>query len=210
MSNNKSTSLKSYQTVDETNGEVLSIYRYLTGNPREYRFNGQVGKFYLDGNDIGAKLKMQPIAWRFFEENLFARDRKEEWGEVFFIDKDNCVAVVMFNNSSVNNLKKVMQSIFYRGSLQHPKTFADFVVNIASKEKTSEKGKYFIAEFDIEDADPEKVKEYREFALDHHIYREDTLTPTAVYNKSLVSDTFFLPPVPKVERLDEVTETILN
>ena len=64
---NKSLSIKSYQTVDETSGEVLSIYRYLTGNPREYRFNGQVGKFYLDGNEIGAKLKMQPIAWRFFE-----------------------------------------------------------------------------------------------------------------------------------------------
>lgn len=80
MSNNQSNSLKSYQTVDEINGEVLSIYRYLTGNPREYRFNGQVGKFYLDGTDIGAKLKMQPIAWRFFEENLFARDRKRRMG----------------------------------------------------------------------------------------------------------------------------------
>jgi hypothetical protein len=40
-------------------------------------------------------------------------------------------------------------------------------------------------------AEPDKVKELREFAQDFPIYRRDTLTATAVY--LVKSDTFYLP-----------------
>jgi hypothetical protein len=32
--------LKTYQTVEESTGEVVSTYKYLEGHPRQYRFDG--------------------------------------------------------------------------------------------------------------------------------------------------------------------------
>ena len=190
-----SLALKSYQTEkhDEETGEVavISKYKYLQGHPKQYRFNGQTGRFNLNGDtDIGNKLTIQPIAWRIFEENLFERGRKEQWAEIFFVDARNCVSVIMFSNTSVNVLFGLIEPLFYEEL-----SLSDVTLTITSDKKENTKitpkGIYYIAKFSYVPADPAKVKEIREFVRDHKIYRADTLTPTAEYKA--VSKGFFNP-----------------
>ena len=177
--------MKSYQVEkhDEETGEVaiVSKFKYLEGHPKQYRFNGQTGRFNLNGEtDLGNKMSFQPIAWRIFEENLFERGRKEQWAEIFFIDNKNCVSVIMFNNTSVNVLFGLIEPLFYEEL-----SLADVVLTVESEKrentKITPKGIYYITKFSYVPADPEKVNAQREFVRDHRIFRADTLTPTAEY-----------------------------
>jgi len=177
--------LKSYQLEkrDEETGEVavVSKYKYLEGHPKQYRFNGQTGRFNLNGEtDLGNKMTIQPVAWRIFEENLFERGRKEQWAEIFFVDDKNCISVVMFNNTSVNVLFGLIEPLFYEEL-----SLSDVMLTISAEKKENTKitpkGTYYIAKFSYVPADATKVKEVRDFVRDHRIYRADTLTPTAEY-----------------------------
>jgi hypothetical protein len=190
--------LKPYQTqrVDEETGETVieSKYIYLQGRPREYRFNGQNGQFNLYGERILldsmgkplAQFSFQPIAYRIFEETLFVRKEREIWAEIFFVDADNCVSSLMFNNTSVSELYRMMEPLFYER-----RTLCDVVVTVKPEKVTSKSdpGKsWFIARFSYVLADEARIKELREFTKDHAIYRAETLTTTA--NHKLVSKYF--------------------
>lgn len=71
------TKIKIYQTLDESTGEVKDQFKYMKGIPRQYRFNGQNGRFNLDGVfDKGNTIEIVPIAWRVFTaDDLFKSDR---------------------------------------------------------------------------------------------------------------------------------------
>ncbi|MGV3556929.1 hypothetical protein [Larkinella arboricola] len=186
MSQVQVSNLKPYEYVTDQ-GEVKTKFKYKPGQPKQYRFNGQTGKFNLDGEtDLGKKLTIIPIAYRHFHDRLFGRERIDEWFEVFFIDDKNCVSAVMFNNTSVGRIKKVAGPLFY-----DDKTLLDVKLTITQDEKTGPSGRYFAARFEAEDADPELVKLYRSYTNDFAIFRLDTLTRNAVYVET--SDTFFLP-----------------
>lgn len=44
------------------------VIKYLPGRPRQYRFNGQTGRFNINGTkDIGTSLTVQPVAWHIFD-----------------------------------------------------------------------------------------------------------------------------------------------
>ena len=185
---------KSYliEKADESTGELRleSKFKYLAGRPKQYRFNGQTGQFNLNGTEyIGTSLSIQPITWRIFEENLFARGRKEEWAEILFVDNTDSVSAIMFSNSSVGRLLKLIEQLFYRDL-----SLNDVVLTIKSEAKKNDKGQYHVAVFEYKEADKAQVLELQEFAQDIPIYRTDTLTPTAVY--SLVSPTFRIPELP--------------
>ena len=99
--------------ADPETGEIIHVpkYKYIIGAPKQYRFNGQNGQFNINGEQILldsknkplAEFSIQPIAWRIFEENLFARGRKETWAELFFVDAKDCVSSIMVNNTTLSD-----------------------------------------------------------------------------------------------------------
>lgn len=179
----------SYKIINEETSELTwSINCFATGRPKQYRFNGQTGRFNLNGSiDKGVTLTILPVAWRIFTENLFGRDKHEEWAEVFFVDETNALSSIMFNNSSVNELFNLMEPLYYDGL-----NLSQVVLTITSEKKTNEKvqpkGTWYLAKFAYAPADPAVVDELRQYALAYPVYRTDTLTATAVY--TVMSDTF--------------------
>lgn len=188
------------EVTDPETGEVIwqPKYRYIIGAPKQYRFNAQNGQFNINGEQILLDSKgktldsfsFQPFAWRIFEENLFARGRKEPWAELFFIDDKLCVSSIMVNNTTLDGLLKMAEVLFYDDI-----TLADIVLTIRpekkEREKEGQKQSWFIGKCTYEFADKEKVKELREYARNYPIYRRDTITSTAVYITK--SDTYFVP-----------------
>lgn len=180
--------MKSYQIeagTDKETGEVIfeDKYLYYEGRPREYRYNAQNGQFNLYGNQIltdktGKILQsfsFQPIAFRIFDDCLFGRAGSEAWAELFFIDADNAVSAIMFNNTSVSELMRLLEPLFYQ-----KKNLTDVVLTakpekVTSKSDTSKT--WYIARFSYELADPEKVQELQEYTADRRIFRAETITP---------------------------------
>jgi hypothetical protein len=179
-----------YQSID-TEGVIASKYRYLTGSPKNYRFDGRTGDFNIGGvTPIGKKLSLQPIAFRFMEDALFARKsdstgvaKIEQWVEIFFINESNAVCYIMFNNSSCRKLQALIESLFYEDVVDNgvvrSMELMDVVLTITSEKKENDKGKYFVAQFDFEVADSSKIEEYRQFSEDVQIFSRDTITQTA-------------------------------
>ena len=158
------------------------------------RMNGE--QILLDSkNKPISEFSLQPIAWRIFEENLFAKGRKETWAEVFFIDDRNRVGGIMFNGSTLEELRRLSEDLCY-DDIQ----LSDIVLTVKAEKKNGRKTAKSkrgtlrgrpCGRFSYQLAEPDKVKELREFAQDFPIYRRDTLTATAVY--LVKSDTFYLP-----------------
>ena len=169
---------------------------YIEGQPRDYRFDARNGTFKLGEEEIltdhnGQPLKsftFQPLAWRIFTDTLFGREREEIWAEIFFVDSENCLSVIMFNNSSVKELQKLIQPLFYKR-----KKLSEVVLTMTpeSHENTKIKPKatYFIAKFKMEDAMPERIEAFGQYADCNRIYRLDTLTNGAIYH--FVADCFY-------------------
>ncbi len=176
------------------NGEQK--YLYFEGRPREYRFNGQNGQFNLYGDriltDASGRLlstfSFQPIAYRIFEDTLFGRSVRELWAELFFVDNDNCVASIMFNNTSVNELYRLLEPILYER-----KSLCDVVLTIKPERvqsKNDPSKSWYIGRFTYENAKPERVAEMMEFVRTHHVYRGETLTVSAQHK--LVSQGYYM------------------
>lgn len=174
MKNKNNVQLKPYQSIDETTGEVVSLIKYLEGNPRQYRFNGQTGRFNLNGiHDKGVSFKLLPIAWRIFKSELFGRNRQEIWAELFFIDNDNCLSSIMFNNTSVQILQNMFGQVVYDGLI-----LDDVLLTITCDKRVNAKvnSSYYVAQFSFEKAEKEFLELNKSFAKDHNIYRQDTIT----------------------------------
>jgi hypothetical protein len=181
--------LKSYQQliVDEDTGEevVADMYTYLPGRPREYRFNGQNGQFNLYGerilmDDKGKPLNyfiFQPISYRFFEDTLFGRTEKEMWAELFFIDAQNCVSAIMFNNTTVAELFRLMEPMHYEKI-----SLLDVVLTVKAEYVRSQKDPskaWYIGRFSYNLAPKEVTHRYREYVNDRPVFRAETINPHA-------------------------------
>ncbi|HEV7349048.1 hypothetical protein [Telluribacter sp.] len=209
--NEEEQNLRSYQLVrtDEESGETLVMdkYLYFEGRPREYRFNGQSGQFNLYGDRILTDEKgrmlttfsFQPIAYRIFEDTLFGRTVRELWAEIFFVDDEDCVSSLMFNNTSVNELYRMMEPILYERQ-----TLCDVTVTVRPEKvfsKSDPTKSWFIARFSYETAPASRVRELREYARDHRIYRSETLTSGAQHK--LISRSYYN----AIESLDDYSLT---
>lgn len=179
MENNivKNTGIKPYQLLNEETGEVKNRFKYMKGMPRQYRFNGQNGRFNLDGSeDKGTSLEVVPIAWRVFTAvNLFGRERLEKWVELFFVDAQNCVSSTMFNNTSANVFQELLGKLMYADL-----TILEVVLSITADRRTNTtvNSTYYIAQFSFKTAEPETVSMFTAYTADVPIYREDTVTET--------------------------------
>lgn len=217
--------LKSYQelVIDTETGEevVADKYTYLPGRPREYRFNAQNGQFNLYGERILLDEKgkpanyfsFQPISYRFFEDRLFGRTEKEMWAELFFIDKQNCVSSIMFNNTSVAELFRLMEPMHYEKI-----SLLDVVLTVKSEYVTS-KGdaskKWYIGRFSYNISPKEVTRQYRDYVGDVAVYRAETINAHAdikvmsrAYEKVLNNEahlSYF--GIPKAEEVVAISET---
>ncbi len=171
-------SLKAYQTVDATTGEVVSKYKYLEGHPKQYRFDAKQGKFNINGSEeLGDSFTFQPLAWRIFTDNILNMGTKN-WAEIFFMDDKNCLSAILFHGYSVDNIYRLIEPLFYEDL-----TLAEVVITVKAERKENTKitpkGVYYIAEFSYQQADEGKVRDLGEFVNDYKIYRQETLTDVA-------------------------------
>jgi hypothetical protein len=176
-----STALRAYQfeKTDPETGEVqiASRFRYLAGHPRQIRADLKAGSFNINGErPLGKTLRFIPLAWRFFQDNILNMGRKT-WAEMFFVDDSGAVCAILFHGYSVENLLKLNAGLFYDDL-----TLADVELTVTPSKKESKQekgGSYYIAEFSYVPAPAEEVRARREFAADHLIYREETVTGEA-------------------------------
>lgn len=175
--------MSKYVRLDEPTGELVPTVKYLNGQPKGYRFDGQKGYFKIgemplldDKNKPLTKFSITPIAFRVFEENLFARGKKEFWIELFFVDAKNAVSSIMFNNSSANSLQNLQRELFYEDL-----SLCDVKLDISTTDKSNEKGAWKMATFEYTVLDKQEVADLKELEEIIKVHNSDTLTETAVY-----------------------------
>ena len=189
----KTTDLKKLITND---GEIK--IKYLKGYPRPYRFNASSGILNLNGQTpvtkAGKTFTMIPIAYRLFKDRLFEYS-KREWLELFFIDENGAIALVMFHGYSVEEFLQMTQELFYEDLSI---TEIEITVTPEQKESKSAKGsKYYIASFEYKKADSQYLNTVKTITEGLEIFREDTIKAT---NEMIVWDNY---PVHLVEREQE-------
>lgn len=182
------TGIKSWQTVNQQTGDVISRYKYLEGHPRNYRFDAKEGVFSINGTEKiggpshGRSLTFQPIAWRIFTDSILGQPSKQ-WAELFFIDEQKCVATVLFHGYSVDNIFRLIELLYYDDY-----SLANVVLTATAERKENTKiqpkGVYYIAQFRYELADADVTKQRQEFAEENPIFRQDTLTDPARFKTS--------------------------
>lgn len=203
--------LKSYEKLHDLTGQVVGKYRLLEGHPKQYRFDAKEGQFNINGLDkIGRTLTFQPIAWRIFSDNILNMGTKN-WAEIFFIDEKNCVSVILFHGYSVDNIFRLIEPLYYDDL-----TLGDVLITVIAEKKENKQvgGSYYIATFSYKIADPQKTRELQEFAQDHKIYRQETLTDIANIKTQMnyfnpfingsAADAGFLPPAGVDQETGEV------
>lgn len=169
------------EKVDEDSGEVMYVpkYKYMEGHPRQYRTDAKTGKFnIMEGKVLGDKFSFQPIAFRFFQDDIFKQGLKN-WVEVFFIDENNCVAAILFHGFSAENLSRLAEPLYYQD-----KFLTDVIITATLEKQVNDKisppATFYLATFTFEDADPEVTKELKAFVKTQRIYRRASLQSTAV------------------------------
>lgn len=183
--------LKSYQKlgVDEETGEEIAVskYLYIKGHPREYRFNAQNGQFSLYGQKIlldkqGKPLQsftIQPISFCVYEDKLFGRAEAEKFAEIYFVDAEDCVSCLMINNTSVNELMRLVEPLVYDRLM-----LTDIELTFRPEKVTSKADptkSWYIAKPSYEMADEAKKAEYEELVKDTPIFKVETITPARKY-----------------------------
>jgi hypothetical protein len=175
--------IKSWQTVNQKTGDIVSKYKYLEGHPRNYRFDAKEGVFSINGSQIiGRSLTFQPIAWRIFTDRILGQPSKQ-WAELFFIDEQKCVATILFHGYSVDNILRLIEPLYYDDY-----SLANVMLTATAERKENTKiqpkGVYYIAQFRYELADNDLTKQRQEFAQENPIFRQDTLTDPARFKTS--------------------------
>lgn len=167
-------SLKSYETIDPQTGAVVNSIKYLVGNPRQYRFNGQNGRININGiKDLGSSFEFTPMAWRVFNASLFGRKGFDLWAELFFIDNSSCVCSLMFSNTSAQIFQNLLGQILYENL-----SLDNISIKVSSERRTNEKvnGIYYIAQFSFEVLSEDSCSMHKDYCKDFFIYRNDTIT----------------------------------
>jgi len=175
--------IKSWQTVNQKTGEVVSKYKYLEGHPRQYHFDAKEGVFSINGREkIGNTLTLQPIVWRIFNDSIL-KQLEKQWAELFFIDESRCVSTVLFHGYSVDNIFRLIETLYYDDL-----NLADVIVTATAERKENAKiqpkGIYHIARFSYELADADLTKQRQQYVQDNQIYRQDTQTDPARFRIS--------------------------
>ncbi len=157
--------------LDKSTGAIREA-KYLTGEPRQYRFDASKGVVNLNGETpvtkAGAEFKFMPVAARIFKSNLFERGRNV-WAELFFLNGGNQLCTVMLHGYSVENLERLQSELFYEDL-----RLDEVILTMKPESKTSKTSgsTYYIAEFDFT-AVPRDLYDAQALAIEGlRIYRQ--------------------------------------
>lgn len=173
------------ELTDEDTGEVYNEPRiaYVEGQPLSYRFDGKTGRFNFKGKeDLGKEFTFQPICWRQFTGNLFDRKDNTRWVEFFFMDDNQCVSSILFNNSSELNFTKALKDLVYsRKKLEEMRvrvTTEKLTYDVTLPDGQPQKGNYYAAVFTFVTGDKEARLLGRDVCRAYSIYSELTAKAT--------------------------------
>ena len=156
---------------------IPSRVTYLTGRPRNYRFNAKNGTLnYEDQEQItqpGSTFSLIPLAFRVFEAPLFA-NKVRDWFEVFFLNQSGQLCGLLFHSASVDRLQQaVSKDLFYEEL-----SILDCVLTVRPIPRNhKEFGPYYVADFLFEEMPQDakdKAGEVRQTLP--AIYRDDTVS----------------------------------
>lgn len=188
------------EKTDEDSGEVTLVpeFKYMEGSPREYKADAKDGNFFLQSRNMGQTLEIQPIASRFFEEDLFNLGLRK-WAELFWIDEKNVLCAILFHGFSAEALTEVASPLYYDDL-----KLSDVTLKISwehiTNEKTKPKSTYCIAKFEYEEADKERTKYLKTWAKTKRIFRTATIKDTTI---NTTSENYFNPYEDQVGLIEE-------
>lgn len=173
------------ELTDEDTGEVYDEPRiaYVEGQPLSYRFDGKTGRFNFNGKeDLGKEFTFQPICWRQFTGNLFDRKDSTRWIEFFFLDGNQCVSSILFNNSSEINFTKALKDLVYsRKKLEEMcvrVTTEKLAYDVTLPDGQPQKGNYYAAVFTFVPGDRETRLLGRDVCRAYSVYTDMTARAT--------------------------------
>lgn len=186
--------------IDPQSGEILAA-RYMTGHPRQYRFDASKGVVNLNGEEnltkAGKEFKFIPLALRIFKDNLFERGR-QTWAELFFLNAGNQVCSLMVHGYSVENLERLQAELFYDDL-----RIDEVMLTMKPTEKTSKASgnAFYIAEFEHTAAPRDLLDTQCACIEEQRLYRADTYKDTC---EMIVNLNYFEPL--RLAEGEEVTE----
>lgn len=129
--------LLSYKVADFFNEDETLKVRYLTGSPRQYRFNMSNATVNLNGTQTITQPKddfiFAPFAYRFFEEALFGKEEKI-WVEFFFLNKKFHVCSIMFHGYTAQSFRNHFADFLFYEDL----TPCEVMFTVRPEEKKAE------------------------------------------------------------------------
>lgn len=150
---------------------------YMDGMPKELRADCKAGQFNIKGKTtIGNSLTFQPVAYRFFTDDILGMGVKN-WVELFFFDEKGHLCGLMFHGYSRENLESLASELFYDQKGLHE---VILTATMKLKNSTKNKAKYYIADFTYEVAQQEQTEELQAWAVNRRFFRRDTYSPTMV------------------------------
>jgi hypothetical protein len=162
--------------VDEDTGEEYDApkYKYIPGNPRDYRTDmGADGSIKINGvKPVELPMTIQALAWKGFTCNLFDMGEKN-WVELWFIDSQDCVSAMLFHGFSYEAFMELLAPLEY-DELKLSDVL--LTINLDKKRNAALKLDYHIASFTYTEAtDKERTKELKAYAKEHQLYRKATI-----------------------------------
>lgn len=114
------------------------------GSPRQYRADCKSGQFKIGaGQMVGRTLKMEVIAARFIEDELFGYPY-QKWVNLIFADPSGVVSSVLLKTESMDNFLEV-----YRLSIERGTPLPSLSIQGRMSQRAGESGPYFAVEFEI-------------------------------------------------------------
>lgn len=160
--------------IEAETGEVKPA-KYMTGHPRQYRFDASKGIVNINGEDpvtkAGKEFAFIPLAARIFKSNLFERGRNT-WAELFFLNCGNQLCSIMIHGYSVENLERLQSELFYDDLMLN-----EVILTMKPIQKTSKASEntFYIAEFEFAAAPDDLLKAQKVAIEGFNIYRQDTV-----------------------------------
>ncbi len=203
MDKNKLTPSLDLSNHLETETGDVKLAKYMTGHPRQYRFDASKGIVNINGEDPitkpGKEFRFIPVAARIFKSNLFERGR-QVWAELFFLNCSNQLCCIMVHGYSVENLERLQSELFYDDLMLN-----EVILTMTPQAKTSKTSEntFYIAEFEYSAA-PRDLLDAQKVAIEGlQIYRQDTVKDdeTMILNLNYFE-------LPKLNAPDEALEDV--
>lgn len=175
-------------------GEKLEI-SYLTGYPRQYRFDASRGVLNIGGAETltkkGDAFSIVPIGYRIFFDNILNYGPRK-WVEFFFLNANLQVCELLLHGYSVENLMLLFQNLYYD---KLTLCEVELLIKPIEKLNKSVNSKYFIADFEYKPLAAELRETMGEMVKDLTLFRNDTYTEKAQIELALNYTPSFVPAV---------------